>query len=191
MAASGGHRVVLIGPPGVGKGTLCRDLSTRWSVPHLSTGAMLRSAAAAGDLPDGLAEHIAGGGFAPDDLILEMIGRRLDADDCSGGYLLDGFPRTLVQAERFNDALRVRDRRLDHVFWLSAPHQVLVDRLHRRAATEDRDDDHRTAIGRRLDVYEERTRPVVDYYESLGLVRPIDAWGPPEEVLVAVLRATE
>lgn len=168
-------RIVFIGPPGSGKGTQCRRLSSHLAIPHLSTGEMLRWKR--DNTVDGpmVAGFIDGGNLAPDQFVMNMVSFRISDPDCGSGYLLDGFPRTVVQAELFDEHLAGRETQLDHVFQLIASDEELVSRMVKRSELEGRTDDTPETIANRLSVYRARTRPVLDHYAGRGLVRPIDA----------------
>ncbi|MFG0286970.1 MAG: adenylate kinase [Rhodopirellula sp. JB044] len=173
-------KIVFIGPPGAGKGTQCGLLSEWLGVPHISTGEMLRSL----DSETGGAIHlrIDRGHFAPDDFILEMVADRLSEEDCRRGYLLDGFPRTLVQAKAFDHSMERSTEQLDHVVHLIVGADELVHRLAQRSLTGARSDDSAQFIQERFRIYEERTAPLLEYYGEQGLVREVDASSSPEVV---------
>ncbi|TWT54433.1 adenylate kinase [Rubripirellula amarantea] len=184
-------RIVFIGPPGSGKGTQCRRLSKHLGVPHLSTGEMLRWKR--DNTHDGpmVAGFIDGGNLAPDQFVMSMVSCRISESDCRSGYLLDGFPRTVVQAELFDTHLDQRNGQLDHVFQLVASDDELIRRMIRRSELEGRVDDTPETIANRLSVYQARTRPVIDYYADRGLIRPIDAMQSAETVFANLLAMIE
>lgn len=179
-------KIVFIGPPGAGKGTQCARLSVHLGIPHISTGEMLRSL----DSEQGQHIHarIDRGHFAPDDFILPMIAERLSADDCRDGYLLDGFPRTLVQAQAFDGVLQACGQHLDHVIHLVVDVGELVQRLLKRSKSGQRSDDSPEFIQERFEIYEERTAPLLAHYEQQGLVRAVDGMQCEADVFVAVCR---
>lgn len=166
-------RIVFIGPPGAGKGTQCELLSEVLRVPHIGTGGMLRAL----QCDSGAEIHlrIDRGHFAPDDFVLTMIADRLLRPDCESGYLLDGFPRTLVQALAFDEQLASMSLRLDHVLHLRVSVDQLIDRLRRRGERENRADDAHEFVRERFRIYQERTAPLLDHYRQHNLVRDIDA----------------
>ncbi|MCC6645195.1 MAG: adenylate kinase [Polyangiaceae bacterium] len=202
-------RVVLVGPPGAGKGTQAKVVCQRFGVPQLSTGDMLRAAKAAGTLDPQLVAAMSQGALVPDDVVVGLIDRRVDAADCAGGFLLDGFPRTVPQAEALGALLTRRGARLDAVVQLDVPRSLLTERLiHRRAdkktgqiyhlqynppppdaELEHRTDDQPAAVGHRLDTYEAMTAALLPYYQGLGLLRRVDGVGTPDEVTARMLAA--
>ncbi|MBB3208403.1 adenylate kinase [Rhodopirellula rubra] len=180
-------KIVFIGPPGAGKGTQCNLLSKHLGVPHISTGEMLRSL----DAETGGEIHlrIDRGHFAPDDFILKMVAERLSKDDCRRGFLLDGFPRTLVQAKAFDEAMSEPSQKIDHVVHLIVDANELVYRLAQRSKTGARSDDSAEFIQERFRIYEERTAPLLEHYGAQGLVRAVDAMSMPEVVFDRVCDA--
>jgi len=206
------HRVVFLGPPGAGKGTQAAKIARELGVPHLSTGDILRAAVAA-KTPLGLAAegHMRSGGLVPDDLVLRILHERLGAPDAKAGYLLDGFPRNLAQAEALGKFSAV-----ERVVSLDIAPGLLVDRLSQRricpkcqsvynlttkpprvpgkcdndgADLVHRPDDRPEAIMTRLKVYAEQTAPLLEYYRKRHLLRAVDASGTPDEVASRIRKA--
>lgn len=201
--------IVLVGPPGSGKGTQAKHVCEKYGIPQISTGDMLRAAKKAGTLDKQLLEMMDRGGLVPDEVVIELIDKRIDADDCKPGFLLDGFPRTVPQAEALGSLLERRGRTLDAVVQLDVPRASLEERLiHRRtdkrtgqiyhlvysppppgADLEHRADDLPEAVGKRQDAYEAMTAALLPYYEAKGLLRRVDGVGKPAEVTARVLAA--
>ncbi|GDX95022.1 hypothetical protein LBMAG47_06860 [Planctomycetia bacterium] len=179
-------RIILIGPPGAGKGTQCQKLVELLRIPHLSTGEMLRSAMRAGT-PEGLkaARFMTSGQLVPDDIIVGMVTRRLESADCRNGCLLDGFPRTLPQAETLDDLLERRAMSVDGVIELAVPRDELV----RRMLARGREDDDPGVFARRIESFELQTAPLLDYYARQGKLASIDGLGSAEETFERVRRA--
>ena len=172
-------RMVFLGPPGVGKGTQSQRLTAHFDIPHLSTGEMLRKARQdktdLGLLAD---QYMSQGKLVPDSLMLQLVERRLAQPESQRGYLLDGFPRTLGQAEAFDAMLRKNDDSLALVVELQADPEVLVSRM----AGRGREDDRPEIVRRRLEEYFRQTAPLSDYYRKRGVLVTIDGSGTPDEV---------
>lgn len=171
--------MVLLGPPGAGKGTQAQLLAKRLDVPAISTGDMLRAAVAAGSELGGRVQDVmASGGLVDDALMAEVVRERLTHADTARGYLLDGYPRTLPQAETLAGILRDAGQELDAVLLVTVPEDELV----RRALARGRADDSEEVIRERLRVYREKTEPLIGYYRERGLLREIDGNLSVEEV---------
>ena len=176
----GGARIVLLGPPGAGKGTQAQLLAERLGVPSISTGDMLRAAVAAGtELGRRVDSVMASGALVDDALMAEVVRERLAESDTARGYLLDGYPRTLPQAETLAGILRESGRDLDAVLLVDVPEDELVRRILLRQRG---DDDTEEVVRERLRVYREKTEPLIGYYRERGLLREIDGDRPIEEV---------
>ncbi|MCA9191230.1 MAG: adenylate kinase [Planctomycetales bacterium] len=164
-------RIVFIGPPGVGKGTQCKRLVERYRIPHLSTGEMLRKIKLQDSaLAKWVGSYIDQGNLAPDHVVMRIVTRRLTANDCGAGCLLDGFPRTLVQARMLDNCFRRSGWKLDVVLDLQAAEDELIRRLSQRASIEGREDDNQHAIAARLKVFETQTGPLREFYRDMGLL---------------------
>jgi adenylate kinase len=172
-------RIILIGTPGAGKGTQCQRLVEHLHVPHLSTGEMLRAAVRAGT-PEGrlAADAMAQGQLVPDQIIVGMVTKRLEAEDCRGGCLLDGFPRTLPQAATLDELLERQAMSVDGVIELAVPRDELV----RRMIARKRADDNPEIFSKRIISFELQTAPLLDYYSRQGKLASIDGLGTAEEI---------
>lgn len=170
MADGGSARLVLLGPPGSGKGTQAALLSEGLGVPAISTGDMLREAVAEGsELGRRVESVMAAGELVGDELMAELVRERLAKEDAAEGFLLDGYPRTASQVKTLDEILEAGSVSLDHVLFVDAPADVLVERvLARRRA-----DDTEKVIRERLRIYSEKTQPLVESYRSRGLLRDI------------------
>jgi adenylate kinase len=186
-------RLVLLGPPGAGKGTQSARLVEKLGVPQLSTGDMLRAAVAAGT-PIGLkAKAIMDAGqLVPDDIVIGIIDQRIDAPDCANGFILDGFPRTVAQAEALRALLSRKGVKVDAVLELVVDENALVDRMRNRvaetlAAGKDvRADDNPESFKTRLEAYRAQTAPVSEHYAGRGELKKIDGMKPIDEVTGAI-----
>jgi len=184
-------RILFLGPQGSGKGTQAKRIQSEYGLPHIATGDILRAAIAAGSpLGRRVKDIVDRGDLVPDDLMIDLIRERLSEPDTEDGFVLDGFPRTLAQAEALDDMLDEIDQPLDVVLELRVPREVVVERMRRRAEDEGRSDDTPEAIANRLALYDELTRPVVDHYAPGGNLiaihgdKPIDAvWAEIQDAL--------
>ncbi len=212
--------LVLLGPPGVGKGTQASRISVHYDIPSVSTGAMFRDAVARGtELGRTIQRYrIDKGEYVPDEVVVTAVKDRIAEQDCKVGFLLDGFPRTTPQAEALNRLLSEQSRRLNGVLNFAAPINEIVQRFSgRRVCPNDgstyhiehqpplqsglcdlcktplitRPDDDAEVVKRRLEVYAEKTAPLVAYYEKAGLLRTIDATKEPETVFGQVIAVLE
>ncbi len=184
--------ILLLGPQGSGKGTQAKRISAEYGIPHIATGEMLREAIAAGTpLGRKVAPILDAGELVPDDLMIELIRERLGADDTREGFILDGFPRTMAQADALDAMLRDIGRELDVVFEFQLPDEIAVERLTKRAAEEGRSDDTPEAIRTRLDLYHRETEPLVEHYRAQGHLIGIHAAGSINEVYSELQDALE
>jgi adenylate kinase len=201
-------RLIFLGAPGTGKGTQASVLSDKYKLPQISTGDILRKEVKQGSELGKKAKKVMDeGGLVPDDIILKMIEARLSEPDCQKGYILDGFPRTIAQAEGLDDILG--EKTVQGVIQFDIDHEVVIKRITSRRVCVDcgatfnmitdpppenmvcprcggkiiqRDDDKKETVKNRLDVYEEKTAPLVDYYGNKGLLYHIDAAQPVADV---------
>ena len=208
-------RVILLGPPGAGKGTHAADISKTLGIPHVSTGDMFRAALKQGT-PLGLdaKKFMDSGALVPDDLVVAMVRERISQADCTKGFLLDGFPRTAVQAEKLGETLAAAGLKIDMALNLACSKDTVVARLAGRRVCRQcgtiyhaknmppkregvcdkcagelyqRDDDKEATVLSRLDVYERQTAELIGYYRRLGLLKDVDADAPRTETLNALL----
>ena len=179
-------RVVLLGAPGSGKGTQASLLAAELAVPAISTGEMLREAVAAGtSLGDKVTQVMSSGHLVDDATMGEVVKERLAKEDAKAGFILDGYPRTLAQADLLAEILTEMESELDGVLYLQVPETVLVERILGRKRADDTED----VIRQRLLVYRQQTQPLVEYYKQLGLLLPIDGNRLIEEVAASLLEA--
>jgi adenylate kinase len=212
--ARDGIRAILFGPPGSGKGTQAVEIKKRYDVCHLSTGDMLREEVKAGsELGAKLKDIMEAGKLAPDDLVVELVNTNLDKPACAKGFLLDGFPRTLVQAQKLDSMLEKRKEPLDAVLSFDISHDLLVRRITgrlihppsgrtyheefsppKKPMTDDvtgeplikRSDDNPTVLRKRLESGAEHEKPLLDFYSKKGLLVRLDAAKKPEDVFVEI-----
>jgi adenylate kinase len=189
-------RVVLLGPPGAGKGTQAKELVSRYGIVQLSTGDMLRAAVAAGT-PVGLKakDIMARGELVPDEIVVAIVSDRIDLPDAKRGFILDGFPRTVPQAEALDRMLGDKGQRLDAVVELKVDPDILVRRIANRVEQMKlrgeplRPDDNPEVLKQRLSAYTTQTAPLVEYYRHKGALRTVDGMASITDVGVAIGRA--
>ena len=185
-------RVVMIGPPGAGKGTQSVRLADLLKIPHLSTGEMLRLAKREGtEIGQQVGPIMESGQLVPDKLIFGVVEERIEREDCRNGYLLDGFPRTLAQGESYQEYLDQHGQKIDHVIELQVDDEQLRRRLEARFHNMEnpRVDDQSDAIPRRLEVYHSDTSPLIDFYDAEmfnGVLKVIDGIGSMDEVFLRI-----
>ncbi len=200
-------RLVFVGPPGAGKGTQAKVICEKFKIPQISTGDMLREAKKNGVLPQELVEKMALGGLVPDEVVVDLIRARTEKDDAKSGFLLDGFPRTVPQAEALNALLASRGQKLDVVVALDVDKDLLMERACLRrtdkrtgqiyhlkykppppdADLEHRADDQEEVVRNRVEVYEKMTADLLPFYEKAGLLKRIDGVGQVDEVTKRVI----
>ena len=209
--------LILLGPPGAGKGTQASSLVKDYGVPQISTGDALRAAVKAGSALGARAKkHMDAGELVPDEVVIEIVGERVKEPDCADGFLLDGFPRTTGQADALAEMLNKAGRKIDHVICIQVEREQVVERLSGRRSCRacgyphhvvfnapakagvcdkcggelyQRDDDREVAIRQRLETYEDQTQPLIDYYRQRDLLRPVDGSGAVEAVYGRICNA--
>ena len=209
--------IILLGPPGAGKGTQASSIVKDYGTPQISTGDALRAAVKAGtEVGVEAKKHMDAGGLVPDEIVLAIVDQRLQEPDCAKGFLLDGFPRTTGQADALAGMLDKQGRKIDHVICLEVENDLVVERLSGRRSCQDckypfhitfnppkkegicdkcggtlvhRDDDQETAIRARLETYAAQTQPLIDYYKERGVLRPVKGDGAVEEIYARIKQA--
>jgi adenylate kinase len=186
-------RLILLGPPGAGKGTQAQRLVAKYGIVQLSTGDMLRAAVKAGTPVGQQVEKImAVGGLCPDELVVDIIGQRIDQPDARNGFILDGFPRTVPQAEALDRILSEKALALDAVIELQVDEGALIRRIETRVAEMKakgeklRDDDSAEVLHKRLEAYRQLTAPLIAYYRGHGMLRSVNGMAPIDDVTKAI-----
>jgi adenylate kinase len=184
--------MLLLGPPGAGKGTQAQLLVERLGIPQVSTGDMLRAAVAAGsDVGREAKSYMDAGKLVPDAVVIGVAEERLRQPDSKKGFILDGFPRTAAQAEALDRMLPRLGCELERCVALRVDEDELVKRLLRRSEREGRSDDNETSIRTRMREYKEKTEPLISYYRSRGVLREVDGFGKLEEVARRIAQALD
>ena len=204
-------RLVFVGPPGAGKGTQAKVICEKYGIPQISTGDMLRAAKKEGRLPADLVQKMDAGGLVPDEVVVDLIAQRTEAEDAQAGFLLDGFPRTVPQAESLNKMLQGRGQKLNGAIALVVDKNLLMERAVLRrtdkrtgqiyhlkynppppdAELEHRADDHEEKVRNRIDVYERMTADLLPFYEKAGMLERVDGVGEVADVTQRVFAAIE
>lgn len=183
-------RLVLLGAPGSGKGTQAARLKEHLQVPHISTGDLLRAEVAAGSkLGLEAKEVMARGELVSDAILLGMLEERFSREDTRGGFILDGYPRNLAQADALNTLMERIGQPMDAAVQLEVPTELLVERIAGRAAAEGRADDSPDSVRTRLKVYEEQTSPVADFFRQRGKLSVVDGVGSLDDVFARIIEA--
>ena len=189
-------RVILVGPPGAGKGTQATRIAMRFGIPHLSTGDMLRAAIMAGTGLGGDVKRIMeAGALVPDEVVVDIVADRIVASDATRGFILDGFPRTIKQAEALDRVLEERGLALDAVLEIRVDEKALLERIEGRAHSAKakgesiRADDNSQTLHKRIAAYRLETEPLTDYYDAKGLLKTVDGLKPIDVVFDQLMKA--
>ena len=184
--------LLVLGPQGSGKGTQAKRIAEDHGIPHVATGDIFRAAVEEGtELGKRVEPILASGELVPDDLTIALIRERLSAPDAANGFVLDGFPRTLAQAEALDEMLAGIERGLDAILFFDLSDAIAIERILRRAVEEGRADDTPEAIARRLAIYHEQTEPIVERYRATGKLVPLHADRSIGEVAAEISEALE
>lgn len=182
-------RLIFIGPPGVGKGTQAKRICDHFGIVHLSTGEILRSEIDQHThVGESAKQYIDNGALVPDEILLKIMSKRLAQKDCRAGYCLDGFPRTIPQAQGLDDIQRMMDVSLNAIISITANNDELINRLVLRGKDSGRSDDTPEIIRQRLDVYTKHTAPLIQFYDKKNLVKSIDGIGNISEITQRILK---
>ena len=207
-------KIIMLGAPGAGKGTQAKQIAGKYSIPHISTGDIFRANIKNGtDLGKKAKEYMDQGLLVPDELTCDLVMDRIQQDDCKNGFVLDGFPRTIPQAEALDAALTKIGETMDYAIDVDVPDENIVSRMSGRRACLDcgatyhivslppktegkcdhcgsdlvlRDDDKPETVQKRLSVYHEQTQPLIDYYKKQGILKSVDGTQPMEAVFTAI-----
>jgi adenylate kinase len=183
-------RLLIMGPPGAGKGTQAQRIAERYSIPAISTGDIFRANVSAGTpLGKEAQRYMDAGEYVPDEVTNLMVRDRIDQPDAEVGFLLDGYPRTLAQVEELDGMIEFTGHRLDAVVVLTVDSDEIVQRLLQRATLEGRADDTEDVIRRRQELYTEQTAPLIEVYRDRGLLIEVDGMGEIDEVTARILDA--
>ncbi len=209
-------KIIMLGAPGAGKGTQAKQIAGKYSIPHISTGDIFRANIKNGtELGKKAKEYMDQGLLVPDELTCDLVVDRIGRDDCKNGFVLDGFPRTIPQAEALTDALNKLGEKMDYAIDVDVPDENIVKRMSGRRACLDcgatyhvvsippkkegicdacgnklvlRDDDKPETVQKRLDVYHEQTQPLIDYYKKAGILKSVDGTQPMEDVFAEIVK---
>ncbi len=178
-------KIILFGPPGAGKGTQASLIQKQFDIPHLSTGNIFREAIKnETELGKKVKKILDAGDLVPDHVVVDLVAEELEKDHYANGYILDGFPRTVSQAESFDQLLKSKKQNLDAFIFLKVPEEELVKRILARG--EGRSDDTEEGVRKRLAVYEKETKPVKEYYEENDIVFEVDGTGTVDQIFARI-----
>lgn len=210
-----GMKIIMLGAPGAGKGTQAKQIADKYAIPHISTGDIFRANLKAGtELGKKAKEYMDQGLLVPDELTCDLVMDRISQDDCKNGFVLDGFPRTIPQAEALDAALSKINEKMDYAIDVDVPDENIVNRMSGRRACLNcgatyhivsiptkvegicdrcgsqvvlRDDDQPETVKKRLDVYHEQTQPLIDYYKEQNILKTVNGTQPMEDVFAAIV----
>ena len=208
-------KIIMLGAPGAGKGTQAKQIADKYSIPHISTGDIFRANIKNGtELGKKAKQYMDQGALVPDELTCDLVMDRIQQDDCKNGFVLDGFPRTIPQAEALDAALGKINEKMDYAIDVDVPDENIVNRMSGRRACLNcgatyhlisippkvegicdrcgseivlREDDKPETVQKRLKVYHEQTQPLIDYYKNQGILRSVDGTQPMDEVFKAIV----
>jgi adenylate kinase len=185
-------RLIMMGPPGAGKGTQAKVVADRYTIPAISTGDIFRENVTKGtELGLEAKRYMDAGEYVPDTITNRMVRNRIDEEDAVKGFLLDGYPRTLAQVDELDGMIKFTGHQLDAVLVLTVDPEELVHRLLARAETEGRTDDTEEVIRRRQELYAEQTAPLIEVYRARGIVRDVDGMGPVDKITARLFAALD
>jgi adenylate kinase len=185
-------RIILMGPPGAGKGTQASVVADHFNIPAISTGDIFRANVSNGtELGRKAKEYMDAGEYVPDEVTNLMVRNRIDESDAEPGFLLDGYPRTVAQVEELDGMIKHTGHKLDAVVVLTVDGEELVQRLLQRAETDGRSDDTEDVIRRRQELYIEQTEPLIDVYRGRGMLIEVDGMGEVDEVTQRIFKALQ
>ena len=185
-------KIIMLGAPGAGKGTQAKKIAAKYGIPHISTGDIFRANIKNGtELGKKAKTYMDQGLLVPDELVVDLVVDRVSQDDCTKGYVLDGFPRTIPQAEALDKALEAKGQKMDYAIDVDVPDENIVKRMGGRRACGGelilRDDDKPETVEKRLHVYHEQTQPLIDYYTKAGILKSVDGTVDMEDVFGAIV----
>ncbi|MCI8485275.1 MAG: adenylate kinase [Lachnospiraceae bacterium] len=208
-------KIIMLGAPGAGKGTQAKQIADKYSIPHISTGDIFRANLKAGtELGKKAKEYMDQGLLVPDELTCDLVMDRIGQDDCKNGFVLDGFPRTIPQAEALDAALEKINEKMDYAIDVDVPDENIINRMSGRRACLNcgatyhivsiptkvegvcdrcgnqvvlRDDDQPETVKKRLEIYHEQTQPLIDYYQKQNILKTVDGTQPMEDVFGAIV----
>lgn len=212
-------KVIMLGAPGAGKGTQAKQLADKYQIPHISTGDIFRANIKEGtELGKKAKSYMDAGGLVPDELVCDLVVDRIQQDDCKNGFILDGFPRTIPQAEALTNALEKLNDKMDYAIDIEVPDQAIIDRMGGRRACLKcgatyhiinippkkegicdncgsklvlRDDDRPETVKKRLEVYHTQTQPLIDYYKKQNILVSVDGTKPMNDVFADIVNVVE